>query len=364
MKAGGRRFRIGGVATTMAMAALVGSFPAIARGAGSYLFVGDYDGSSVRRYDAATGAFVDEFIPHKTGGLNQPQGLVFGPRDHNLYVTSGELYGHGNLKAVLRFDGATGGFLDNFTGSDHLVGPHAVVFGPDGNLYVADGWGPDGHVARFDGITGAFIDEFVPPNAPGQFTPFGLVFGPGHRRDGKLDLYVTSTKFNGNRSVQRYDGVSGAPMGAFVSSGSGGLQGAIGLTFGPDGNLYVASVGSFSGGVDTIMRFHGRSGAPNPSPGNSGAVFVAAGDGGLLSPFGLIFGPDGNGDGRQDLYVPSFEFDGWNKAKAKTASVKRYDGVTGTFIDTFVSVNSGGLDQPNYLIFTETDPVTLQYDGD
>jgi hypothetical protein len=73
-----------------------------------YLFVGDYDGNSVLRYNEATGAFVDEFVPHNRGGLNQPQGLVFGPKDHNLYVTSGELYGKGNDKAVMRFDGTTG----------------------------------------------------------------------------------------------------------------------------------------------------------------------------------------------------------------------------------------------------------------
>src|SRR5262249_41046357 len=70
---------------------------------GGYLLVGDYDGNSVLRYDQTTGAFVDEFVPHNTGGLNQPQGLVFSPKDHNLYVTSGELYGKGNDKAVMRF---------------------------------------------------------------------------------------------------------------------------------------------------------------------------------------------------------------------------------------------------------------------
>src|SRR5262249_26469611 len=34
------------------------------------------------------------------------------------------------------------------------------------------------------------------------------------------------------------------------------------------------------------------------------------------------------------------------------------------FIDTFVTANSGGLDDPNLLAFTETDPVTLAYTGD
>src|SRR5262249_40612284 len=41
--------------------------------------------------------------------------------------------------------------------------------------------------------------------------------------------------------------------------------------------------------------------------------------------------------------------------------VKRYDGVTGAFIDTFVEVNSGGLNDPTFMTFTETDPTTLAY---
>jgi hypothetical protein len=90
---------------------------------------------------------------------------------------------------------------------------------------------------------------------------------------------------------------------------------------------------------------------------------VSSGSGGLLDTFGLIFGPDGNGDGNQDLYVPSFKTAGSNKADHKFSTIKRYDGVSGAFIDTFVGPNSGGLDQPNYLIFTETDPVTLAYNG-
>jgi hypothetical protein len=166
-------------------------------------------------------------------------------------------------------------------------------------------------------------------------------------------------------SIKRYDGATGVYLGDFVVSGSGGLDAPLGLTFGPDGNLYVSA--GFGDGPAAVYRFQGPSasspGAPMPSAGNSGALFVASGSGGLLDTFALIFGPDGNADGKQDLYLPSFHQVGSNKSREKTATIKRYDGVSGAFIDTFVGPNSGGLDQPNYLIFTETDPVTLAYNG-
>src|SRR5262245_15352425 len=57
---------------------------------GGYLLVTSFDTGSVPRYDEATGAFVDTFVPKHSGGLNQPFGIVVGPRDHNFYVSSGE----------------------------------------------------------------------------------------------------------------------------------------------------------------------------------------------------------------------------------------------------------------------------------
>jgi hypothetical protein len=157
-----------------------------------------------------------------------------------------------------------------------------------------------------------------------------------------------------------YDGVTGDFLGEFVTSESGGMIGPAGLTFGPDGNLYVANWESCN-----VTRFQGPTGpapgAPMPSAGNSGAVFIP-GDGGSPWPGqgrcvegGVIFGPDGN------LYVTYTDWTG--QYKGNHGTVRRFDGVTGAFIDDFVPPGSGGLENPLFLTFTETDPVTLAYTG-
>jgi len=129
--------------------------------------------------------------------------------------------------------------------------------------------------------------------------------------------------------VLRYDGTTGAPIGTgiFVSPGSAGLNGASGLTFGPDGNLYVTSVFT-----NEVLRYNGTTGAPIGT-----GVFVAAGSAGLDGPFGLTFGPDGN------LYV----------ASSGTDEILRYDGTTGAPVGdaVFVSTGSAGLVRPESLLF-------------
>jgi DNA-binding beta-propeller fold protein YncE len=331
----------------------------IAQGQGpgnaGYLLVVDWKGDCVRRYDAATGESVNTIVPKHIAGMNTAYGVLFGPHDHNLYVSTGEIGGPGQIKAVLRYDGVTGAFMDEFTQGGDLRSPRGIIFGPDGNLYVAEriyigrDWSLEGRVARYDGMTGTYLDDFVPLGSGGLSIPTQLVFGPSGRPHNRLDLYVLSL---GNDSVKRYDGATGAYLGDFVASGSGGLDGPGTMTFGPDGKLYVAN---FYSSDLSVKRFEGPSG---PTPGAFIDAFIPAGSGGLAIPSGLIFGPDGNDDGQLDLYVATLE-NGNIKGR-----VNRHDGMTGAFIDTYVAGRSGGLEGPALMTFTQTDPVTLDYLGE
>ena len=114
----------------------------------------------------------------------------------------------------------------------------------------------------------------------------------------------------------KYDGLTGAALGTFVSAGPGTPEQ---IVFGPDGNLYVADVAN-----DSVLRFNGIDGTPM-------GAFIAAIEPNLDKPNGIAFGPDGN------LYV----------SDAQHGVILRYDGSTGAFIDEYAS----GLDIPSLLAF-------------
>ncbi|MFN7933318.1 MAG: hypothetical protein U0R19_08335 [Bryobacteraceae bacterium] len=152
-------------------------------------------------------------------------------------------------------------------------------------------------ILRYDSSTGAFLGDLVPAGSGGLDNPWGLTVGP----DGKL--YIASLFSN---QVLRYNPAAGV-LEPFAASSN---LSPVGLTFGPDGNLYVTEGDDF----DTrVHRFNGLTGADM-------GVFASGRTG---YAYGLTFGVDGN------LYV----------ANRDGNEIVRYNGATGTFLDTFAAVS-------------------------
>ena len=209
-----------------------GVFCPVAAGEG-YLLVSGYWSDNVVRFDATTGQYIDEFVPRQYGGLNGAETILPGP-EGSLLVASVV------SNSIERYDADTGLHLGTFASGGTLKWPRGMATGPDGNLYVSSA--NDG-ILRYDGLTGDFIDEFAPISAGGPTISHGILF----RGDG----YLYATDIN-QGAIFRYDEITGAFSDVFVD----GLMGPEGLAFGPDGNLYVAN-----GGSDSILRYNGLTGA-------------------------------------------------------------------------------------------------------
>lgn len=184
---------------------------------------------TVSVFDGESGAFRGLAVEPGTGGLRNPTGVAFGP-DGALYVGSS---GNGR---VLRYDGATGEFLDIFASGPPLERPFSLIFGPDGDLFVSSGpavlrYGPDG----------SFAGTAARDSSLRQ--PIGLAFGA----DGLL--YVVSSTAP---SVARFDPSTGALVDAFVTDS---LAFPSDVAFGPDGDLYVSNASA-----SRVVRFDGGTG--------------------------------------------------------------------------------------------------------
>jgi hypothetical protein len=219
------------------------------------LYVASEASDSVLRYDAQSGAFVGAFVADdpttpgdESGGLTQPTAVVFGP-DGKLYVASFD------RDRILRYDGVTGAFeavvVPSNTGG--LNGPDlGMAFGPDGSLYVPSYW--NHRVKRYDVGNGAFLGDALGPLVSPLRNPRELLFlGDG-------TALVAS---EGSDQVLRFDPLAGTYIGVLVGDDpttpadeSGGLDAPVGLRLGIGAELWVTSIGN-----GAVKRYALRTGA-------------------------------------------------------------------------------------------------------
>jgi hypothetical protein len=256
------------------------------------LLASSYTTDNVLKFDADTGAYQGTFIPAGSGGLDQPQGFVFG-NDGKFYISS---FGSSQIK---RFDAATGSFVDNFASTPS--GSRGLAFDDSGKLYAAYG----SSVTRYDaaGTNDAAFTRAFPATAT------GVVEG----NDGNIYVSWGSNSVLGG--VAQYDTTTGS----WNDTWRTGIPGqAWYMALDPSGTIYIGS-----SGTNQIYRDNGTS-----------LVAFSAATSDLDRPRGLTFLPSG------DLVVGGF-------GGVSRNNLLKFDGTSGTYQGTFAS--GGGLDQPFYL---------------
>jgi DNA-binding beta-propeller fold protein YncE len=232
------------------------------------------DASQVLRFTGKPGVdgkhpFQEVYVEqHKANpGLAHPFAVAFGPDSH-LYVPSQDTNIVGRYYGPHATDGNPGTPMPHpealqDVDTKHLLpgtfvapqkhapgGLRAVrgaIFGPDGDLYVADRDADS--VKRYDGGSGRLLREYRHPHLT---TPVHLAF---RTHDGSL----LAGSRDGN-AIFAVDPETGA-VATLVEPGAGGLRAPAGMAFGPDGRFYVSSRET-----KQILRFDASTGQPDPAP--------------------------------------------------------------------------------------------------
>lgn len=220
------------------------------------LLVSSRNGDTIQRFNGETGEYIDNFVSFQSGGLSAPQDIL---------LINGKLLVTGRFNEdILFYDGITGNFIGNFSSGYSLDNPTKMTLGPDSLLYISQ-WGQtNSKVVRFRPEDGTFVDEF---------TSINVNAGMGHTWDANGNLYVASF---GSSVIKKFD-TNGVFIEDFINSNP--LSGPIDIWFSEDySSLFVSNWNT-----NSVLQYNGTTG-------NFESTFISQG---LGNAEGITFGPDG-----------------------------------------------------------------------
>ncbi len=270
---------------------LLWSIPAIVFSQDTEVFASDRGNNAVNKYDI-DGNFIEVFIDPNSGGLSNPQDIVFHP-DGSVLI-SGFLN-----NAILQYDGNTGNFMGEFSSNYSLQGATRMELKEDNLIYVLQ-WSGNYKTVRFD-LNGNFVDEF---------TDIGVFQSIGIDWDTDDNMYISTWANGSNGNVQVFDS-NGTGMGVFGDTAL--LVGPTNIWFTDNNELWVLDYNA-----NRVTRF------------DENGTFIDHVITGVANPEGFDYLPNGN------LLIAER---GGNQIKEFTAD--------GTFIGRWD--NGGSLNTPNFV---------------
>jgi hypothetical protein len=240
--------------------------------------------SRIAEFDV-TGAHVRDLVAAGAGGLSQPGAMLLHPDGVTLLVAS-EL-----THSVKAYHRDTGAFIRDFVspGAGGLSGPFGLAMSAGGDLLVTSA---DNQVLRYDGATGAFIDVFVKVTDNGGLSiPRGMLVMPGG------NLLVAS--YNTTQALE-FDGATGAFIRQFNKGGTTDrlvLDEPWTIRLGPDGYVYisVSHVHPLTGPAQLHLT-NARVFQYHPESGFLIRAYILGNDTGLYYPTGFDFYPGDHAD--------------------------------------------------------------------